>query len=101
MLTKSILKIWLLSVNFKEIRLYIFTEFTLFIYLTNHSQAFEVLCDWSSHKFIEVNFSSITDSNQIFRNDFVCNHYDLFKMSSQIIECKIFATYDFFDMNSL
>ena len=24
------------------------------------------------HRFIEVNFSKLTDSNQIFRNDFVC-----------------------------
>ena len=28
-------------------------------------------CDWLIHKFLEVNFSKLTDSNQIFRNDFV------------------------------
>ena len=26
-------------------------------------------CDWLLHRFIEVNFSKLTDSNQIFRND--------------------------------
>ena len=29
-------------------------------------------CDWLLHRFIEVNFSKLTDSNPIFRNDFVC-----------------------------
>ena len=47
-------------------------------------------CDWSLNKFIEVNFSKLTDSDQIFRNDFVFIHYDLCKISPQIIECKIF-----------
>ena len=28
-------------------------------------------CDWSVHKFIEVNFSKLTDNHQIIRNDFV------------------------------
>ena len=27
--------------------------------------------DWLLHRFIEVNFSKLTDSNQIFRNDYV------------------------------
>ena len=31
-------------------------------------------CDWSCYKFIEVNFSKLKDSNQIFRNEFVCIH---------------------------
>ena len=31
-------------------------------------------CDWSPHKFVEVNFSKLTDGNQIFRIDFVCIH---------------------------
>ena len=51
--------------------------------------------DWSVHKFIEVNFSKLTDNSQIFRNDFDCIHYHLCKISSQIIECKISALYDF------
>ena len=34
-------------------------------------------CDWSVHKFIEVNFSKLTDSNQIFRIDFVSIHYTI------------------------
>ena len=32
-------------------------------------------CDWSPHNFIQVNFSKLTDSNQIFRNNIVCIHY--------------------------
>ena len=32
-------------------------------------------CDWSLHKFIEENFSKLTDNNQIFRIDFACNHF--------------------------
>ena len=46
------MKIWLLSVNFEK-----FTSLTY---------------GRSVHKFIEVNFSKLTDSNQIFRNDLVC-----------------------------
>ena len=42
-------------------------------------------CNWLLHRFIEVNFSKLTDSNQIFRNDFIDLHYDLCKISSQII----------------
>ena len=48
-------------------------------------------CSWSVHKFIEVNFSKLTDNNKIFRNDFDCIHYHLCKISSKIIECKMFA----------
>ena len=58
-------------------------------------------CDWSPHKFIEENFSKLTDSNQIFTLDFVCIHYHPCEISPQIIECEIFAPYDFFEMNSL
>ena len=54
-------------------------------------------CDWSVHKFIEVNFSKLTD-DQIFRND--CIHYHLCNIS-QIIECKIFAPYDRLEMDSV
>ena len=57
--------------------------------------------DWAPHKFIEVNFSKLTDSNQIFRIDFVHIHYHLCEISTQIIEFKIFAPYDFLEMNSL
>ena len=40
-------------------------------------------------------FSKLTDSNQIFRDVFVCIHYHLCKISTQIIECIIIAPYDF------
>ena len=58
-------------------------------------------CDWSIHKFVEANFSKLTDNNHIFRNDFDSIHYDLCKISSPIIECKILAPYDFLEINSL
>ena len=54
-------------------------------------------CDWLLHSFIEVNFSKLTDSNQIFRKDFVGLHYHLCKISSQIIECIIFAPYELYN----
>ena len=46
-------------------------------------------------RFIRVNFSKLTDSNQIFWNDFVVIHYHLCKYSGQTIECKFLAPYDF------
>ena len=49
-------------------------------------------------RFIGVNFSKLTHNNQIFRNDFVCNHYHLRKLSAQTIECKIFTPYDFIQL---
>ena len=58
-------------------------------------------CDWFLHRFPEVNFLKLTDNNQIFRNDFTCIDYNLCKISSQIIECKIFDPYDFLEMNGL
>ena len=45
-------------------------------------------------RFIRVNFSTLTERNKIFRNDFVYIHYQLCKISAQIIECKIFALYE-------
>ena len=36
-------------------------------------------CDWSVDKFIEVNFSKLTDNNQIITNHFDCIHYHLCK----------------------
>ena len=51
-------------------------------------------CDWLLHRFIEVNFSKLTDSKEIFRNYFVCLHYHVCKISSQIIECINFAHYE-------
>ena len=63
--------------------------------------AFQTLyCDWSPHKFIEKNFSKLTDSSQIFRINFVYIHYHLCKISPQIIDCKIFDPYDFLEINS-
>ena len=52
-------------------------------------------CDWLLHRFTEVNFSTLMDSNQIFRNDFVCFCCHLCKISTEINECKIFSPYDF------
>ena len=46
-------------------------------------------CDWSLDNFIEADLSKLTDSNQIFSNNFVSIHYHLCKISTQIIECKI------------
>ena len=46
--------------------------------------------------FIEVNFSKLTDSNQIFRNDFVCIHYHLCKISTKFIECIIFLKHSLY-----
>ena len=57
-------------------------------------------CDFSLLKFIRVNFSKLT-GRHIFRIDFGFIQYHLWEISSQIIECKIFAPYDLFDMNSL
>ena len=37
-------------------------------------------CDWLLHRFIEVNFSKLTDSNQIFKDYFICLHYHLCKI---------------------
>ena len=51
-------------------------------------------CDWSLHKFIFVNFSKLTDSNQIFRIDFPWIHYLLCEISSQIIGPKFFGPYE-------
>ena len=51
------------------------------------------------YKFTEVNFSKLTHNNEFFRNDFVCIHYRLWKILSQIIECKMFARYDFLKIN--
>ena len=50
--------------------------------------------NWLLHRFKEVNFSKLTDSNQIFRNDFIDLHYHLCKISPQIIEYIIFVPYE-------
>ena len=115
--TKSILKIWLLPVNFEK-----FTSINLWTDKSQHFKRSTVIgpsreihlykliegtntalqtldCEWSVHKFIEVNFSKLTDNNQIFRNVFDCIHYHICKIF-QIIQCKIFASYDFLEMNS-
>ena len=92
MLTKSILKIWLLSINFKK-----FNSINLWM---DQSEHFMHWTDWFDHKFIDVNFSKFTDANQIFRNDFDCIHYHLCTISSRIIECKDFAPYNFLEIDS-
>ena len=49
-------------------------------------------CDWLLHRFKEVNFSKLADSNQIFRNYFVYLHDHLCEISLEIIGCIIFAS---------
>ena len=56
MLTKSILKIWLLAVNFEK-----FTSMDLGGPIT---ALHTLVCDWSVHNFIEVNFSKLKDKGQ-------------------------------------
>ena len=75
--------IWLLSFNCEE-----FTS----INLKDWPISVERLkrCDWSPRKFTEVIFSQLTESNQIFRIDFVIIHYHFCEISCHIIECKIF-----------
>ena len=80
--TKSLLKIWLLSVNFEK-----FTSINLW---SNQSQSGV----WKG-KLVEVNFSKLMDRNQIFWNDFVCLYYHFCKISTQINECNFFYPYDF------
>ena len=50
------------------------------------------------YSMVGVNFSNLMHNNQIFRNDFVCNHYHLCKLSVQTIECKIFTPYNFIQL---
>ena len=54
-------------------------------------------------KFIEINFSKLTDNNKVFmRNDFVCIHYDHCKISPQIIEWKFFGVHmNFLQLSTL
>ena len=52
MQTKSILKIWLLAINFEK-----FTSINLWGGPITTHQMLE--CDWSPHKFIEVNFPKL------------------------------------------
>ena len=39
--------------------------------------------------FVEVNSSKLTRNNLIFMNDYVFSQYHLYKISAQIIECKL------------
>ena len=57
------LKIWLLSVNYEK--------FTFINLWSNQSQlhVWRFVIGWLFRRFIEVNFSKLTDSNQIFRTD--------------------------------
>ena len=47
-------------------------------------------CDWSLDKFMQVNFSKLSNSNQIFRNNFVCILYHLCENRAHNVESKIF-----------
>ena len=42
--------------------------------------------------FVEANFSKLTHSNQIFRNEFVRNQYHFSQISAQIFEHKILTS---------
>ena len=82
MQSKSFLKIWFLSFIFEKLTsINLWTDFI--------SITVEPLkcCDWSVHKFIKVNFSKLTDSNQIFMINFFGIHYHLGEIGWQIIEC--------------
>ena len=87
MKSKSFLKIWLLSVDFEK-----FTSMDLWTDQSQSSVGRAVI--GPQHKFIEVNFSKLTDCNQIFRIDIASIHYHLGEISCQIIECKIFGPYE-------
>ena len=77
---QSFLKIWLLCVNFEK--------FTIINLVRNQSQSSIFhRCDWSLDKFIEVNFSKLTNNIEFFRNYFVCIRCHLCKISPKIIEC--------------
>ena len=84
MKTKSFLKVWLLCVNFEN--------FTSINEDRDQSQSSARIegCDWPRSSFIELNFSKLTNGNQIIRNYFVCILYNLCKMLSPIIECMFF-----------
>ena len=77
--TKSFLKIWLLCANFEKFA------------------SINLPSSWAlpDGRFIGANFSKLTHNNQIFRNNFVCDHYHICKLSAKTIECKIFTPYDF------
>ena len=49
-------------------------------------------CDWSVHKFIEVNFSKLMDSNQSLRIDFGSSHYHVGEISCKIIDWIFFLS---------
>ena len=83
MQSKSFLKIWLFPLTLRNSSSYKLTDGPITV---EHLKC----CDWSVHKFIEVNLSNLTEINQIFRIDFDSIHYHLGEISCQIIECKIF-----------
>ena len=85
---KSILKIWLQSVNW---------EIHFYKRMDGPITALQTLeCDRSVHKFIEVNFSNLTESNQIFNNDFVA-----FIITSVKYHLKLLSANFFLSMISL
>ena len=91
MQTKSFCKIWLLSINFEK--------FTSIKSSRAQSQPFRrsTVIGPSDfiNNFIEDKLSKLTDNNQILRTDFYCIHFHFCEISTQIIECKIFAPYRF------
>ena len=75
MQANSFMKIGLLSINFEK--------------STTNQKSVQLQsgifkrCDRSLFCFM-INFSKLTDSNQIFMNDFVCIHYNICEKSTQI-----------------
>ena len=57
-------------------------------------------CYWLLYRLIDENFSKLTFSSQIFRNDFVYLHYHLWKISSQTIECILFSPWSLYITNN-
>ena len=84
MQNNGFLNIWLLSVNFENFTSYTFIWAPLAVECLQH-------CDCSLDKFIEVKFSKLTESNQIFRNDLNSIHYHFCKTPGEETQCFIYV----------
>ena len=83
------LELVLFTFDRKTLRTIFFSKNTIYMFCLYH---FSVECIIDKNylppygSLMEMNFSKLTDTNQILRNDFVCIHYHLCKISVQIIE---------------
>ena len=91
MQTKPFLKIWLQSVDFEK-----FTSLNLSRDQSQTSNARLWFVSLSVHR---CGFLKVSAQHQFSRMA-VCIHYHFCKPSSQIVECKTFAPYDFLEINS-